>query len=166
MTGPKDILTSQLELGGGVLEKFTADFSDDEWLFQPGDGGCHLIWIHGHLAETQDWAVSLLTGQPRRFDQKHIDLFSGGSTIVADASKYPSKATVQSMFKEAQTMTVAAIDGFDVNRWDEPAPEGAPAEFFPTAGALWNMLPLHTFWHFGQVTVARRMLGKPPGMGA
>jgi hypothetical protein len=165
MVGPKDVIKHQLQMGAGLFEKFTADFSDAEWMFQPGDGGCHLTWIHGHLADTQDWAVSLLTGRARSYEQKTTDLFTGGATIEADAAKYPSRETVQSMFREAQETTLAAIDAFDVKRWDEPSPEGAPRDFFPTCGSLWGMLPLHTFWHFGQMTVARRMLGKPRQMG-
>ncbi len=166
MVGPKDVLKQQLQLGAGVLEEFTADMSDAEWMVQPGDGGCHLIWIHGHLAETQDWAVSHLTGQARRFDQKYIDLFTGGAAVDGDPAKYPSRATVQSLFRESQEMTLTALDAFDLARWDEPVPEGVPSNYFPTCGALWGMIPLHTLWHFGQVTVTRRMLGKPRRMGA
>ena len=84
---------------------------------------------------------------------------------MADPAKYPSRTVVQSMFKEAQAMALQARDAYDLKHWDDPSPEGAPREFFPTCGSLWSLLPLHTFWHFGQVTVARRLLGKPPGMG-
>jgi hypothetical protein len=161
MLGPNDIIAHQLQVGANLLRMFSSDLSDEEFLFQPTEGGCHLLWILGHLAHTQEWVLTSLVGQPPRMPKEMQELFGGGSTVHGDASKYPAPTEVQDLLAGTQERTLAALATFDAARWDDPAPEGVPQEFFPTLGSLWEMLAVHTFWHFGQLTVNRRMLGKP-----
>ena len=161
MAGLKDVLKQQFQMGANLVEMFSSDLSDEEYLFQPTEGGCHLTWILGHLADTQDWAVSQLTGQLRRMSEAWIELFKGGATVFGDASRYPSRAQVEGLFRDTQAATLAALDAFDEARWDDPAPQGVPRDYFPTVGSVWSLLATHTFWHIGQLTVNRRMLGKP-----
>ena len=161
MADAKETVKQQLQMGENLLKMFSSDFSDADGLVQPVEGGCHLIWILGHLATTQDWAVSKLTGQPNRVPQKLIDLFKGGSKVAADAKRYPPRAEVEDLFRQTQAATIKALDVFDEKRWSDPSPDGVPREYFPTAGSLWGMMGTHTFWHVGQLTDIRRRLGKP-----
>jgi hypothetical protein len=162
MLSPNDVIAHQLQMGANLFKMFTSDLSDEEYLFQPTEGGCHLLWILGHLAHTQEWALTNLAGQPSRMPKEMQELFSGGSTVYGDASRYPSPTEVQDLFAGTQERMLAALAAFDTARWSDPSPEGIPHEFFPTLGSMWEMLAVHTFWHFGQLTVNRRMMGKPP----
>ena len=161
MADAKELVKQQLQMGENLLKMFSSDFSEAECLAPPVEGGCHLIWILGHVAGTQEWAVSKLTGQAVRMPPNLVELFKGGSKVSVDAKRYPSRAEVEDLSRRAQAATIKALDAFDEKRWSDPSPEGVPRDYFPTAGSLWGMMGTHTFWHVGQLTDIRRRLGKP-----
>jgi len=157
----KGVIKGQMVWGANLMQLFSSDLSDDEFFFQPTAGGSHLGWILGHLAGTQDWAVANVTGQPQRLPTEINERFGFGSEISADRSRFLPRAEVEALFRDTQAHSLSVLADYDLSQWNEPTPEGVPSEYFPTMGSLWNLLPLHTFWHFGQLTVNRRMLGKP-----
>ena len=157
---PKEIIKNQLATGDALLEMFLKDFSDDDCLRQLPEGGQNVTWIHGHLACSDDWILSKLTGSSYQISEAIHGKYKGGSTVSAAASENLGRAEVEALFKEQRGRTMAAIEAADESKWNDPAPEGIPP-FFPTVGSVWGMLATHLYWHFGQVTAIRRMLGKP-----
>lgn len=161
MADAKDVILAQLESGQMILDMFTKDLTDAEYYEPPMAGGNHTAWVLGHLACTEDWAVGAIAGSGPRLPQATHKLFNGQSTCVAESSKYPPPNDLEEMFRNARAHTVEILKAFDDRKWDDPAPEGVPREFFPTMGAVWGMQATHQFWHIGHVSACRTALGKP-----
>lgn len=164
MVTVKDVVREQLQFSQMLLEKMTADLTDPEYLMPAIDNGNHATWILGHIAHAEDWATSLLTGNAQNLSAAVHELYQGGSTCTTDASRYPSRAEIDDMFKTTRARTFNALEGFDEGRWGDDAPEGAPIDSFPKVGSLWGLLGFHPFWHIGQLTDCRKVLGKPPAL--
>jgi len=161
MSTLNEVILQQLELGGGLIERFTGDIADAEYFIPAIAGGNHIGWLLGHVARTEDWAVSQIAGTPQRFDQRLNDLFRGGSACTPDATNYPSRRGIDELFRNARSHTREVLMSFDAARWEERSPAAGPDSFFPTLGSLWNLVGTHQFWHIGQITDCRRALQKP-----
>ena len=160
MAGPKDVILGQFQFGQMLLEKFTGDLSDAEYFQIPLPGANHVGWLMGHIACTEDWAAGLIAGNKPQIPEATHERFNGNSTCVADATLYPSRTEIDEMFRNSRAKAIETLKAFDDSRWDEPAPEGAPKDLFPTLGAIWNLQGTHQFWHIGHITVCRVALGK------
>ena len=156
-----DVILTQLGTGQFLMDKFTADFSDEEYFKIPVEGSNHAAWILGHIAVSEDSMAATAAGIDKKIPDSTYELFKGGSKCVADASKYPSRKEIDELFKTSRARTIEALNSSDASTWDGPPPEGYPKEVFPTMGAIWGMLGTHQFWHIGQLTVCRAVLKKP-----
>lgn len=160
MVSPKDVISDQMQRGSFLLNTFTKDLSDAEY-FQPAvPQSNHAAWVVGHLACSEDWGRWLLSGIPKRIDDATHALFKGGSVCLPDASKYPSRQSLDSLFAESRKLLLDTLTDFDVTSWNEPVPQHGPRKQFPTLGALWSLMGFHQFWHIGQLTTCRKALGK------
>ncbi len=157
MSSVKDTLLSQLRTGQFFFEKFTADLSDAEYFRPPVEGGNHAAWIVGHVACSEDSILAQLTGKPKRIPDSTAELFKGGSTCVADASRYPSRKELDELFRNSRGRTIEELTTFDEKKWND----ASSWKTFPTLGALWGLQGTHQFWHIGQLTVCRQALKKP-----
>lgn len=162
MPGLKDVIIEQLRSGQLFIEKLTEDLSDAEYFVPPIEGANHVGWILGHIACSEDWALSLVTGSKLRIPQSAHDMFRGRSKCVPDAPKYPSRKEMDELFGNNRAETVEVLKAFDDNKWGDPLPEDVPRDFFPTLGSLWGTLGTHQFWHIGQITVCRAAMKKKP----
>ncbi len=162
MSSAKDVVLGQLQSGDFLIEKFTADLSDTEYFAPPTEGANHAGWILGHIATSEDWAVSKIVGCEKRILESLHDRFRGGAPCVPDASKYPSRKEIDELFRNTRAATIEALQTSDEGTWDDPSPEGLPRELFPTIGSAWGMQGTHQFWHIGQLAVCRTALKKKP----
>jgi hypothetical protein len=164
MASPKDVVLSQFELGQYLIEQFTKDLSDKEYFHVPAKGANHAGWIMGHIAVSEDSLTAAITGKEKSVPDATAELFKGGSSCVADASKYPSRKEIEAMFQECRSRTVEALKAFDDGRWNEASPE-AYQKWFPTLGVMWALQGSHQYWHIGQLTVCRQSMNKPRALG-
>ncbi len=161
MATAKDMILEQLGIGQFLLEKFTADLSDDEYFKIPAEGANHPAWIIGHIAVSEDSLVAAATGGEKEIAESLQELFKGGSKCVADAATYPTRTEIDELFKTSRARTVEALKAADESTWGNPSPEGFSKDVFPTMGTIWGMQGTHQFWHIGQLTVCRAVLKKP-----
>ena len=166
MASPKDTIRFQLGTATMLIEKFTADLSDEEFFKAPVSGANHAGWILGHLAVSADSMVSAATGGELRFPQNMHDLFNGKSECKADASIYPSRKDIEEMFTNSNAHALEDLAKFDESKWDNPSPDSPSKDFFPTVGSYWGILSTHPFWHIGQLTTNRVAMGKPRVLGS
>ena len=161
MAGPKDVVLQQLESGQMLIEMLTADLTDAEYFVPAVAGTNHVGWILGHLGQSEDWMIFTITGAARKASEDHQKLFGGSSECIADAAVYPSRKTLDEMFRVNRARAKEALQNFDVSHWDDPSPDGDfPKDFFPTIGSIWGMMGTHQFWHIGQITTCRMTLSK------
>ena len=166
MASPKDTIKFQLGTAAALIEKFTADLSDEEYFKAPIPGANHAAWIVGHLAVSADSLAAGACGGKMRFPQEMHDLFNGQSECKADASIYPSRKDIEEMFTNSNAHTIEDLTTFDESKWDDPSPDSMPKDFFPTVGTMWGMVGAHPFWHIGQLTTNRVAMGKPRVLGS
>ena len=162
MPSAKDIILAQLKMGEGLIGMFTADLSDQEYFRPAADGTNHAAWILGHLACTEDWAVSALTGVDNRIPDSTRDLYRGSSKCLPDATKYASRKEIDEMFSTARARTIEALNHADEARWEDVSLDAFPKPFFATVGAVWGIQATHQFWHIGQLTTCRAAMKKKP----
>lgn len=154
---PKDLVLNQLQSSKWLYDTFIADFSDEEARFMPKNCN-HLNWILAHLAVSEDSIISKLSGRPQQLAESLHKDYAGGSTCRADDGM--TLAEARKLYDESNRRTAEYVKSFDDSRYGDKAPEGMPP-LFPTAGSVLGLLGTHPFWHFGQLTVIRNLLGKP-----
>ncbi len=165
MPQAKDVVLTQLGTSEFLITQMTADLSDEEYFKVALPGTNHPAWLVGHVGVSHDRMSSAICGKETKTDQTTQELFMAGSTCHADASKYPSRSAIDTLYRENQAHAIELLKGFDEGNWDDPSPEGWNKEFFPTLGAMWTLLGSHPFWHVGHLTVCRTALGKKGVLG-
>ena len=133
MASPKSVIRSQLELGGNLLQQFAKDLTDAEYFHTPSPGTNHAGWLLGHIACTEDWGMSTISGQAAKFDQPMRDLFDGGTTCHASAGKYPSRQEIDKMFRDARDATMQTLASFDEKPVGCALAGRRPGRFLPDA---------------------------------
>ena len=160
MPSAKDIILAQLQMGERLIGMFTADLSDEEYFRPAVEGTNHTAWILGHLACTEDWAVSALAGVDNRIPDTTRDLYRGASECLSDATKFASRKEIDEMFSTARARTMEALHQADEARWGDESPDTFPKPFIATVGAVWGLQATHQFWHIGQLTTCRAAMKK------
>ncbi|MCH8242138.1 MAG: DinB family protein, partial [Planctomycetes bacterium] len=144
MASPKDVVVQQLIFGQTLFEMFTSDLSDAEYFIPAAEGTNHVAWVLGHVAQTEDWMVGLLTGVERTVSEDLQELFGGSSECSPDADKYPPRKALDEMFRSNRARAIQAAQTVDDNRWDDAAPDGGLSQdSFPTVGSIWGMMGMH-----------------------
>jgi hypothetical protein len=157
---PKLIVRRQLNRSGNSLLAAMDPLTDDEF-FGACPSGISCAWTLGHLACVADlFGAALDDGQLALSAETHrvfnaLDL--GETKRIGKAEgvrreEYP-KSLLLSMMRQTQVRLLKLLDVFDVQRWDEPAPDRI-ADTLPTCGALWEHLAVHTYWHLGELSSA------------
>jgi hypothetical protein len=160
MVGPKDVVVGQMQTSQFLFEKLTSDLTDAEFFKAPMPGANHAGWIVGHIACSEDWVTSLLTGSKMQIPEDTHAMFKSGSVCHPDAARYPARRKLDELFRDSRAHALEAIKTFDAARWNDPNPKGNNGPF-PTLGSLCALLGFHPFWHIGQLTVCRVFMGKP-----
>ena len=151
-------------------KRLTADLTDAQWCAQPSVAGGgkvtnHAAWVLGHLLHVAEkTTLTKILGQPNKFNTAWDELFHGKSQPIADASKYPNKATLIAALEDAYGRIAAALKKADASILNKPTPAemGGFAQRFPTIGdALIHLMAGHESVHLGQVSAWRRAQGLP-----
>lgn len=162
MPGFHDVVCMQLTMNQSLFEQFSDDFSEDDAKFMPAENSPHLNWILCHLAVSADQMVTKVSGQPQALSPELHETYRGGTKPRPDDGM--TKGEAWRMFARANEATVAYIKSLDERQLSEDLP-GQPMPPFKTKGDFVALLGAHGYWHFGQLTVIRRMLGKPAKFG-
>ena len=143
------------------LREQVADVPAPDWVAQPNGIVNHPAWTIGHLIfiwQQLGAVVGLTEWLPDNWGNR----FGSGSRPVADASLYESKENLLVMLDDAQQRITHAVERLDDVLLDEPFPDEAYLDVFPTIRhALTQVLVGHTAFHIGQVSVWRNALGLP-----
>jgi hypothetical protein len=121
----------------------------------------HKLWTLGHLAVSNAWFESLLTGKMGDVPQAYNGLFGMGSKPTGDAAAYPPIAEVRGYYDSTLNSLCDAA-----SKLDDEAIGGACAA--DSGGFATDKLDgllkaaWHEGWHLGQVATLRRGLGLAP----
>ncbi len=161
MTGPQAIQTA-LKSSQFLLPMYLSDLSDADLLVRPAPGANHIAWQLGHLIVSESHLAkeglpnAKYPALPKGFAEQHTK----ETSAVEPPKGFFTKAQYLELFNATRQVTITAVGQLSPTDLDKPT-TGKMANFAPTLGNLFLMIPHHDLMHAGQFTVLRRKLGKP-----
>jgi hypothetical protein len=153
----KDAIRFALTVSNGAVLGAIDEMSGAPTTFPTPDGGCHPLWVLGHLALVEGSIPSVLIGEPNPVAGWQ-PLFGEQSVASGDASAYPPFAELRAAYVRLRERNLALLESFSEADLDKPAqapPKGREREF-ATYGSSLLTLALHQAMHRSHVTDARR----------
>jgi hypothetical protein len=150
-----------MQFARGFLKTLLESTPDNVFYTVPVAGGNHAAWVVGHLAVTDDFVLSALSGRQSMLPKEWGELFNGGTICHPDASRYPTRQELEQKLHE----TRAALEAWYTSLSEEQLAtvvQGDLAMFIPTWSAIGGACGFHDAFHSAQISVARRASGMPP----
>ncbi len=157
----KDAIRFTLELADQVTLRSLAAIEDRPTAFPTSNGGCHPVWVIGHLAYVEGMTHQLL-GIGDNPLSMWAKLFEQGSTAVADASQYPPLANLRIHYADLRKATMRFLESLSEEDLDTPTkfqPAGLE-EHFATYGRTLLTVAMHQMGHRCHLTDAARAAGR------
>ena len=124
------------------------------------NGGCHTLWVLGHLAYIEALVVrAFMLGEPNPLADWE-EVFDGADVSV-DIGQYPPFDRVLATCREIRESTVALLEALTEDALDQ-ASTNVPAGFEDTFGTYRLCLQYvadHWYMHRGHLADARRAAG-------
>jgi len=142
------------------------DLSDKEMVFQPQPSTNHALWLLGHIVTSEDGLILRWCGGRSAMPQDYRQLFFMGTRPQADPSVYPKKGEVLRVLAKVHAQALKVVKGLSAKQLDarpegyDQMPEGARDLFWSKGACIWHHA-MHEASHAGQITLLRRLLGKP-----
>lgn len=158
----KQRLQRQLASTRQMSERLLADFqTPEQWVYQVHPNCNHALWFVGHMANTDNFLISLVA--PEKADQNEgwTARFGMGSQPSSNAADYPPPDAVVDRMRERRAVLLKVLDSLSEEELTNPTPKGAP-DFLPDFASVFELAIWHEGVHSGQLTVTRRALGHKP----
>jgi DinB superfamily len=157
----KDAIKFALTVSNGAVLSVIDEMSNAVTTFPTPNGGCHPLWVLGHLTLIEGLIPAIFFGDknPVAEWQKY---FGETSEPVADASAYPPFAEIREKYLRLREQNLKLLESLSEADLDKPTkvpPKGREREF-ATYGQSFLVLALHQAMHRGNVTDARRATGR------
>lgn len=145
----------------GTIDAFSKNWPADKHTAMAAAHDKHLLWNIGHLATSNDWFFSLMTGETGICPEAWHKLFGMGSKPQANPALYPPlgelmaklTATVERFATELAKRTDAELARPPVGEAHGMAKDRLDAA---------HRVAWHMGWHLGQIANCRAGLGLPP----
>jgi len=157
----KDAIRFTLATAEEAVLSSLKTIQDAPTAFPTANGGCHPLWVMGHLAFVEGVAHEILSGGENPAED-WAPLFAPGTTPSADAAKYPTLDEVRARYTKFRQKTLQVLDGLSEADLDRPTtkqPKGLEA-LFATPGKSLLTIALHQIGHKAQLTDALRSAGR------
>jgi uncharacterized damage-inducible protein DinB len=157
----KEAIQFALNASNGAVLSVIDKMSDAATTFPTPNGGCHPLWVLGHLTMVEGMIPGVLFGEknPVAEWQKY---FGESSEPVANAGAYPPFAEVREKYLELRERNLKLLESLSEEDLDKPTkapPKGREKEF-ATFGRSFLVLALHQMMHRSHVTDALRAAGR------
>ena len=153
----KDIIQFALTVSNGAVLSIVDEMSDASTTFPTLNGGCHPLWVLGHLTVIEGAISEVLFGETNPLEHWQ-QYFGNGTEPVADTSKYPPLAEVREKYIQLRERNLKLLESLSEEDLDKPTstqPKGLEREF-ATYGQSFMTLALHQMSHRSHLTDARR----------
>jgi uncharacterized damage-inducible protein DinB len=156
----KDAIKFALTVSNRAVLSVIDEMSGAATTFPTPNGGCHPLWVLGHLTLVEGMIPAALFGEknPAADWQQY---FGENSEPVADAKAYPPFSEVREKYRQLREQNLKILDSLsdsDLDKSTKAPPKGREKEF-ATYGQSFLVLALHQTMHRGNVTDARRAAG-------
>lgn len=129
-------------------------------VFPTPNGGCHTLWILGHLAYIESLVVHhFMLGEPNPLSDWE-DVFDGAQ-VSGDINQFPAFETVLEMCNQVRGSTITLLDSLreaDLDKVSLNTPQGYE-QTFGTYRLCFQYVSDHWYMHRGQLADARRAAG-------
>ena len=138
------------------------DMRDHCGVFPTTRGGCHTLWVLGHLAYIEALVVRrFMLGEPNPLaDWEQV---FDGADVSSDLSQFPSFDDVLVKCRSVRESTLALLDSLSEDALDRGS-ANVPAGYEDTFGSYRLCLQYvadHWYMHRGHLADARRAAGMP-----
>jgi hypothetical protein len=157
----KDAIKLALHTANGAVMGAIEKISDHPTAFPTPNGGCHPLWVVGHLALVESMIPSILYGEKPALES-WMKMFGEHSEALPDAHAYPPFAEVKAKYFELRESNLKLFESLSEEDLDRPTknpPPGKEKEF-ATFGSSFLVLAAHQLMHRGHVTDAMRAVGR------
>ncbi len=157
----KDAIRFSLNLAEEAMFNSLGKIDDIPLTFPTEEGGCHPLWVLGHLAFVEGVAYEMLAGGENPCAE-WASLFAPDSIPTNEVAKYPPIEKVRAMYLHLREMNLQFLDSLSDADLDKPMswqPKGVE-EHFATYGKELLTVALHQMAHRGQITDAIRSAGR------
>jgi hypothetical protein len=157
----KDAIKFALTASNRAVLSAIDEMSDAPMTFPTPNGGCHPLWVLGHLTLVEGMIPEVLFGDQNPAAEWQ-EYFGEKSQPVGDASAYPPFAEVRERYFQLRERNLRLLDSLSEEDLDKPTktpPKGREQEF-ATYGRSFLVLALHQMIHRSHVTDARRAAGR------
>ena len=157
----KEAIVFALTVSNGAVLSQIDGMSDAPTTFPTINGGCHPLWVLGHLTMVEGMIPAVLFGEqnPAAEWQKY---FGEGSIPVDDVESYPRFSEVRERYRELRQRNLALLESLseeDLDMATKAPPPGREREF-ATFGSSFLVLALHQMIHRSHITDAARAAGR------
>jgi len=157
----KEAIKFALTVSNGAVLSVIDEMSGAATTFPTPNGGCHPLWVLGHLTLIEGTIPAILFGDknPAAEWQQY---FGENSEPVADASAYPPFTEVREKYLQLREQNLNLLESLSEKDLDKPtkAPPKGREQEFATFGRSFLTLALHEMLHRANVTDARRAAGR------
>jgi uncharacterized damage-inducible protein DinB len=157
----KDAIKFALTISNGAVLSEIDEMSGAATTFPTPNGGCHPLWVLGHLTLVEGMIPAAFFGDKNPAAEWQ-QFFGEGSETLADAKAYPPFAEVRDKYLQLREQNLKLLESLSEADLDKPTkapPKGREREF-ATYGQSFLVLALHQAMHRGNVTDARRAAGR------
>lgn len=158
------VATDRIKFARSYTKQFLDDLHEEDWFWTPPGLVTHIGWQVAHIASSQ-YGLCLFRLRGRTaadeelIPQSFWDHFKIGSLPIAGAENNPSVANILGVFDEVQEQVLRELA--DMTDADADVPLEKPHPAFSTVLGGIEYSPLHELIHVGQITLLRRLMGKP-----
>lgn len=154
-------LTYSLEFSKGILLGALADFTEADLNTRPSPHSNRICWQLGHLISSERGILGeagcSYPELPPGFVEDHANK---PEIIGSDAPNKWTVADYKRLIEETRSSSVAGLAKLTEADLDKPT-SGPMSPMFPKLGNMFELAAQHFVMHSGQVSVVRRILGKP-----
>jgi uncharacterized damage-inducible protein DinB len=150
-------LKAQFDLHTRLYNNVLDGISDSDANTRSNDHVNHMKWIAGHILNTRLGSFSKMTGnQP---DESYVALFGRGVALDPNAS-YPPIEELKSKWNEVSSSIATGLLKVPEDILSSPATVKTPVDD-ETVRGLFAFLVSHEAYHIGQLSILRKLAGKP-----
>jgi uncharacterized damage-inducible protein DinB len=146
-----------LKMNTDTIKPLIDDINEEESMERGNHQLSHIRWLTGHLVCTYNTIQSLM-GEEKTENDELKKLFDFGVEISDDPALYPSMSDLRKELFEVQKVVVEAVQNAPEAVFDKEM------EWFGSqipVGHMLSFLCMHNFYHCGQITIIRKILGRP-----
>ena len=153
----KELIQFALTVSNEAVLSIVDEMSDASTTFPTLNGGCHPLWVLGHLTVIEGAIPEVLFGETNPLEHWQ-QYFGNGTEPVADTSKYPPLSEVREKYiqlRERNLKLLESLSEEDLDKRTTTQPKGLE-RVFGTYGQSFMTLALHQMSHRSHLTDARR----------